>query len=623
MSGHKTESLDTIRMTTAEAEALLRRRVPKSRAVLLVYHRDGVETVRLEPGDEIVVGREPPADIVIPDGSLSRRHARFVASREEIIVEDLGSTNGTRLERRRITREAIKPGDELRLGAIVVAVHAVASDEAPFLDLNGHDAFHAALEAELMRARFFGRSCALITARTLASKDGHLRRWSPRVRGLLRVVDRIGLYSSDTLEILLPEITPEKAVALAEAIVAGPAGEPRLACGVACFPGAASSAEALLEHSRRAALAASVDAPVRVAPSEGARPATPDDGDGDGALVAKSPRLKAVTELARRAARSVVPVLLQGETGTGKEVLARFIHDAGPRRDKPMICVNCGAIPAQLVESTLFGHERGAFTGAVQQQQGVFEAADGGSVLLDEIGELPAAAQAALLRVLETKRLSRVGSTKEIEVDVRILAATHRDLEAMAIAGSFRADLYYRLGVMTLEIPPLRHRREDIPALAARFLGQAALANGCPVSSIAPEAMAMLERYSWPGNVRELRNVIERAVVIAEGDTITVSELSERLRAAAGAPVPASVASVAPPPARGSNPPLPEDADGWTGGLRAQLDRFEAALLLKALQSAGGSQVEAARLLDLPLRTLQHRLKAHGIRKGYDSTAGK
>ena len=243
-------------------------------------------------------------------------------------------------------------------------------------------------------------------------------------------------------------------------------------------------------------------------------------------------------------------------------------------------------------------------------------------MFLDEIGELPAAAQAALLRVLEAKRITRVGSTREIDVDARIIAATHRDLEAMVGSGSFREDLYYRLCVMTLDIPPLRERREDIPLLAARFVQQAAIANGSQARAVRSEALAVLERYSWPGNVRELRNVIERAVVIAEGDAVTVNDLSERLRAAAGA-APAA-ASEAPPAARPAEPAAREAPESWAGGLREQMDRFEAALLMRALRAAAGSQVEAARLLGVPLRTLQHRLKAHGIRKaGYEGPSSK
>ncbi len=611
----------TTPLATGNTESLFRRVLVKRKPFLLVYHKDRVETVHIPTGGEVVVGREAPADFVLADASLSRKHARFTQSEDAIFVEDLGSTNGTRIGNRRVTREALRPGDAVTLGTITIGVHVLPSAHTSFLNLEDHDSLRSALEVEMERARFFNRPLALITVRSREGRAGHILRWSPRARGLLRPVDRMGLYSSDTVEILLPEMDRAQAVSLATTIVAGVEGEPLLGAGIACFPGA-GSADALLEQSRAEALLSDAENPVRVAEAERPREWLPDAEDGDRDLIAKSPQFKAAVELSRRAARAVVPVLLQGETGTGKEVLARLIHESGPRRERPMVSVNCGALPAQLVESILFGHERGAFTGAVQQQRGVFEAADGGTVFLDEVGELPAAAQAALLRVLETKRINRIGSTREIEVDTRIIAATHRDLEAMVSAGSFREDLYYRLCVMTLEIPPLRDRREDIPFLARRFVHLAASANRSSVRAIRPEVMEVFEHYSWPGNVRELRNAIERAVVIAEEDTISLNDLSERLRriafASKTAPPPQILEVGCPPqlavPAVPAVPTV-DPGDDWTGGLRGHMDKLEAALLLKALREARGSQVEAARLLDIPLRTLQHRLKAHGIRK--------
>jgi DNA-binding NtrC family response regulator len=315
-----------------------------------------------------------------------------------------------------------------------------------------------------------------------------------------------------------------------------------------------------------------------------------------------------------RLARSPIPVLLLGETGTGKEVVARAIHERSPRRARPMVCVNCGAIPAQLVESTLFGHERGAFTGASQQQRGIFEAADGGTVLLDEIGELPPAAQAALLRVLETRRVVRVGSSREIEVDVRVVAATHRDLEAMCASGGFRLDLLYRLNAMTLTIPPLRARPEEIKPLTLRFLHQANEANGLALRGVEPAALALLQRYPWPGNVRELRNAIERAAILAEGERVAEQDLPERVRgthvAEPGADREAMSEGEEPAPA------LAEGAD-----IRARLLRYEAKLIVEALRDTQWNQTEAAHALGMPLRTLVHKIKTLGIRKlGYAPT---
>jgi DNA-binding NtrC family response regulator len=639
--GNKLLSNQTESLPTAELGAIAPiERAPKRRVLLLVYHRDGMETAPLLPGSSVVVGRQPPSDLVIADKALSSRHARFtLVAADEVTVEDLGSTNGTRVGGRRVERATVKPGEEVMLGSIAASVHVIASAEAPSLGLDGHDAFRAAVEAEIVRARCFGRTLSVMMVHADKPKEGHLARFCPRVRKLLRPVDRVGLYSADILEILLPELDEKQALELGRAIAGRQDGEPPLVCGVATFPGAASSGEELIEVSRGAARRATFEKPVQAAASEvertlsrgeDARAAAPDDR-----LVIDSPAMRAVEKTATRLAQSTISVLLQGETGTGKEVVARFIHESGPRRNKPLICVNCGAIPATLVESTFFGQEKGSYSGAIDKR-GVFEAASGGSVFLDEIGELALAAQVALLRVLETKRVTRVGSTREIEVDVRVIAATHRDLEAMVETGTFRADLLNRLNTFELGIPPLRERREEIAPLAARFLRKAVEANGREermVRVIDPEAMALLDRYAWPGNVRELRNAIERAVVIAEGDTILAQDLPERIRAAKGpgrafasegsvarqsgpihSPVPEGGASYQPGPSRSRSPeasvPRP------TGSLKVRIESFEKDTIIEALQEAHGNQTAAARLLEVPLRTLQHKIQAHGIRRG-------
>ncbi len=310
--------------------------------------------------------------------------------------------------------------------------------------------------------------------------------------------------------------------------------------------------------------------------------------------------------LVERAAASRVPVVLTGETGTGKEVLARFLHERSARKDRPMVSVNCGAIPSQLVESTLFGHERGAFTGAAAAQKGVFEAADGGTVFLDEVGELSPAAQAALLRVLETQRLTRVGSTREITVDVRLVAATHRDLERLSEEGQFRSDLYYRIATMVVRIPALRERREDIPLLASHFLDGRGFTHAAP--SIQPEALAALVAHDWPGNVRELRNAVERALVVAQDGRIELEDLPERVRGAASPP-----AAVPHVPATTLVPPPPRSAPGGDVDLRAEMMAHERRLLVEMLESCDWNKTKAAQRLGLPVRTLTYKMTALGI----------
>jgi len=240
-------------------------------------------------------------------------------------------------------------------------------------------------------------------------------------------------------------------------------------------------------------------------------------------IVWESPAIRRALQQAEQVAPLPSTVLLLGETGVGKEVLAKTIHELSPRRSRPMIRVSCAAIPSTLIESELFGHERGAYTGAVGRQIGRFEAANQSTLFLDEIGELPADMQVKLLRVLQDHVIERLGSTQPLKVDVRIIAATNRDLEKAVAEGKFREDLYYRLNVFPIEIPPLRERVEDVGPLAWRFLGEFSKSLGRSIESIAVDSIQQMERYHWPGNVRELRNVIERAVILAKGSQLTVA----------------------------------------------------------------------------------------------------
>jgi DNA-binding NtrC family response regulator len=296
-----------------------------------------------------------------------------------------------------------------------------------------------------------------------------------------------------------------------------------------------------------------------------------------------------------------VPVLLLGDTGVGKEVVARTIHEAGPRRAGRMVCVNCGSIPESLLESVLFGHDRGAFTGADRRRPGLFEAAAGGTLFLDEVGELSASAQAALLRVLETGCITRVGSTEEVAVDVRIVAATHRDLEAMCARGEFRTDLLYRLNTVVLRVPPLRSRTDEIVPLARCFLRRLGAAEGTVPRALSEEAEALLLAHHWPGNIRELRNAVENAAIKAKGPVVSAADLEERIR-------------------RGRIPTrqmrMLELHEGPSPSFRDRLTAYERRVLLDALVESGWNKSQAARRLQMPLRTFTHKLRAHNIRRG-------
>jgi two-component system response regulator AtoC len=305
-------------------------------------------------------------------------------------------------------------------------------------------------------------------------------------------------------------------------------------------------------------------------------------------LIGTSAPFRQVIELITKVCESRTTVLLTGESGTGKELVARAIHFNSPRQDLPFIAVNCAAIPEGLLESELFGHSKGAFTGAVSNRVGRFKDADGGTIFLDEIGDIPAATQAKILRVLEERTFEPVGSTRPEQVDVRIIAATHKDLRQAVAAGNFREDLYYRLHVFPIVIPSLRERPDDIPLIAAHFLNQLANETGKRIVNFTPRAMALMTAYAWPGNIRELMNCIERAVIVARGSTIDVSELPPYLFDLNGKPVQAKT--------------IPSDLD-------AELTRIEREYILDALNQTGGVQIKAAEMLGISERSLWYRLK--------------
>jgi len=602
------------------------------RISLLIYHQSGTQVTTLTEGQKLSIGRDPQADVTINDQGLSRRHASFEVIGGEVWVEDLGSTNGTLLNGEPIKRARLSVADEAAMGAVTASIHVLLPLDVHKYGLDSHDQLVSLLEHEVERGRTFDRPLALLMLRPLDAPDGDMAENAPVLREHLRRVDRMALYSDDTVEILLPEVSREAAVQLARTLIEA-IGEHALACGVAVLPESGTVADRLLDGCREALRRASAHEPVQIAADD--TPRWGEEGEppvADG-LVVRSPAMREVYDTIQRLANSVIPVLLIGETGTGKEVLARQIHGSGGRADKRMASINCGAIPATLVESVLFGHEKGAFTGATQSSKGIFEEADGGTVLLDEVGELSASAQAALLRVLESKEITRVGSNREITVDVRIIAATNRDLEAMCQQEKFRWDLYYRLNAMTLKVPPLRERPEEIGPLAELFMRHANAANGCSIAGINGDAMRLLHQYPWPGNVRELRNAIERAVVIARGETITAKDLPQRVREVGGEPRPLTGPHVVverapdlrrtpPGPTHPVTPVAPTGAD--TLDYKQRMQRYEAELILDALRRCNWNRTEASQLLNMPVRTLSHKINQHGIKKlGYGLDDGQ
>ncbi|MGE5699609.1 MAG: sigma-54-dependent transcriptional regulator [Deltaproteobacteria bacterium] len=317
-------------------------------------------------------------------------------------------------------------------------------------------------------------------------------------------------------------------------------------------------------------------------------------------IVGRSDAMLRIYELVDRVAPTNANVMILGESGTGKELIASALHCRSERKESPFVAINCAAIPETLMESELFGHMRGAFTGAVQTKRGLFEAAHHGTLFLDEVGEIPSSMQSKLLRAIQERSFRRIGGNEDVNIDVRIVSASKRDLEEEMKAGRFRDDLYFRLHVIQITVPPLRERREDVPVLAMHFLGKFAKQMGKPVARIDGEAMRALMAYDYPGNVRELENVMERATIIETKDVISMASLPPNVTK-----IDSSRESIA--------PAYPEIFDVEGASLDAVVDRLEKDLLLKALERAGGNKTEAAKLLNISFRSMRYRLDKHGI----------
>jgi DNA-binding NtrC family response regulator len=307
-------------------------------------------------------------------------------------------------------------------------------------------------------------------------------------------------------------------------------------------------------------------------------------------IIGESPKMQEVFETVRQVAPSRATVLIQGESGTGKELIAHAVHQLSPRKNGPFVAVHCAALTPTLLESELFGHEKGAFTGAVERRIGRFEAADGGTLFLDEIAEIDPSVQVKILRVLEQRQFERVGGSKTLTVDVRLVAATNRDLAKVTAEGKFRDDLFYRLNVVTVTMPPLRERQEDVPLLIKAFHDEFSRENNKPIYDITPEAMKVLLAYSWPGNVRELRNCIERMVVLTRGNKLTVADIPSSIReATTSAPAPAIRAAVT-------------------------IEEAEKQLIIQALKETKGNRTAAAAKLGISRRTLHRKLHEYNLR---------
>ncbi|HEY5923232.1 MAG TPA: sigma 54-interacting transcriptional regulator, partial [Kofleriaceae bacterium] len=466
----------------------------------------------LAPG-ELTVGRSPTCQIAIDSASVSRAHALVDVSTTAVVVRDLQSTNGTFVNGVKVGSDPIeiKHGDALRFGDIVAHVKARRATRSPADKIMTEPAFEQRLSEEADRCVRYNRSLAVL-AIEVVERDAHAE--TP-ISTLLRSLDAAVVRSSERIDVLAPECDRDQATTLAKRIVDGlAAANVRVRVGLATFPGDAPSPSSLSVAAEMALASVTIGA-IGTA-REGVRHLSL----GGREVVIAEPAMTRLFGVIERVGRANAPVLVRGETGSGKEIVAEALHSLSARSTRRLVRINCAAMPAHLVESELFGHVRGAFSGAERDKIGLFEEATGGTLFLDEIGEFELGLQAKLLRVLEDGRIRRVGATTEISVDVRVIAATNRDLKAEAAAGRFRQDLYYRLGAIVLHVPPLRERVREIPLLVERFVLEAITTLGREPPRVSPQAMAILRAHPWPGNVRELRNVIQRALVVCDGQEI-------------------------------------------------------------------------------------------------------
>jgi two-component system, NtrC family, response regulator AtoC len=556
----------------------------------------------LPASGRVVIGRAPDADVRVVEPTISRHHAALHVG-SSLQIEDLGSANGTHVGERRIAPGelvTIATGQLIELGSITVVVQPGGASERP-RRLWPHDYFMIRLGEECERGTQPRAPFALVCLRVEGNLD--VSGFEASLAGVVRPYDVVGACAAAEYELLLLNTEADGARQavrmIAEAIAARGA---QLKSGVACCPADGTTAPALLEK----ALSALREEPlppssVKVAPAP------------HGAMA----QLYRVVD---RIAAGTISVLLLGETGVGKEVLAETIHRRSPRASMPLLRLNCAALSGTLVESELFGHERGAFTGAAASKLGLLETAEGGTVFLDEVGELPLTLQVKLLRVLEERSVWRVGALKPRAIDVRFIAATNRDLEAEIAAGHFRQDLYFRLNGMTLRIPPLRERTGEIAALAEQFAAEASQrAERATPPAISVAALGYLQRYAWPGNIRELRNVIEQAVLLGLDD---LEILPGHLPLETMVPASRPPLTPSPPPpqeAAVASFAAPSDADPYAtaprGLLRGEIETLERQQILDALARCGGNQTQAAKLLGIARGTLVSRLNDYGVRR--------
>jgi len=579
---------------------------------LLCIEGERAVTVPLPVSGELSIGRSIECGVRISDELVSRAHARLFVVPDGIRLEDCGSRHGTLLNGQKLTApRLLASGDVIGVGAAVLIVHRTtrASSGRAMLDA---PSLLRRCEEELERSLRYRRELSLVVVR---SERPFVR---PRVASVLterlRLIDIAAFFGEQELAVLLPENRVDEAADLARALVEL---WPDATAGVATSPADGVDVDTLFSCARMAAMSAAAG---KVACAADAVHVVELDGRE---VVLADPAMVGIYELIKRLARSTLPILILGETGVGKELAAAAVHRFSPRAQGPFVSINCASIPEQLAESELFGYERGAFTGAATAKPGQLELAHRGTVFLDEVGELPLAVQAKLLRVIETQEVQRIGDLKPRAVELRIVAATNRDLSAEIAAGRFRQDLFFRLAAAQVVIPPLRDRPRDLAVLVQSLFAAACARLSRPPLSLTIAATQALFLHRWPGNVRELKNTLDYAAAAAPEGTVEIDlwhlppPLSRPQRAASRVADPPGDAAEVAADAPGADPAAPRVPDATPdGGFRPiedELRELERGRMVAALAATGGIQNKAADLIAMPLRTFVTKLKRYAI----------
>lgn len=541
------------------------------RLLLVVITADGASSIPLVENSRLTIGRAAENTIVLDDPLISRTHAAIHVG-QTIEVEDLASANGTRFLGRELMpnqRQRLEVGQVVDLGSSMVVVQRTTSVHTPARKLVSHGHLEIRLEEECARSSAGTRSPFSLVR--LHVENISRRALEAILTDHLRAQDIVASYGPRDLELLILDSLRSRTERVARELSTSlEKSGATVELAIASYPGDGTSADALIS---------SANAALR-------------KESGAELFIVEDAAMQDLHRVIERVAQGTISVLFLGETGVGKEVVASALHRASPRKSAPFLRLNCAALSETLVDSELFGHEKGAFTGADRAKVGLLEAATGGTVFLDEVGELPLPTQAKLLRALEQREVLRVGALTARKIDVRFVSATNRDLEQEIAKGKFRRDLYYRLNGVTLRVPPLRERKREIEPLARAFVERVSAEMGRPAPSLTTPALDLLRSYSWPGNIRELKNAVERAVLLAEDDQLEPIHL----------PIEKLITT------------WPKDQEEILSELDDE-ERADRARIVDALEQCAGNQTRAAEILGISRQTLSKRLALYDIRR--------